>query len=125
MILLDTNVFVIDRFFPRDERYDVNRRLVAQLSEVEAGFSIFSLFELCGISSFNLSAQELKRWSYHFDDVYGVVILEPQGLYTALAADWFARSPYLAGDARFRRHPADDRRGQRDLGEVVGTGLRE
>jgi predicted nucleic acid-binding protein len=91
MILLDTNVFVIDRFFPRDERFEVNRRFVARLAQIEAGFSIFSLFELCGISSFNLSPQELKRWSYYFDDVYDVEILEPQGLHTVLASDWFAR----------------------------------
>ena len=91
MVLLDTNVFVIDRFFPRDERYEVNKRFIAQLPRIEAGFCIFSLLELCGISSFNLSPQELKRWSYHFDDMYSVKILEPQGLYTTLAADWFAR----------------------------------
>jgi len=91
MVLLDTNVFVIDRFFRRDERYEMNSRLIARLPELEAGFSIFSLFELCGISSFNLSSEELRRWSYHFDKVYGVEILEPQGLDTTLAADWFAR----------------------------------
>ena len=91
MVLLDTNVFVIDRFFRRDERYEVNRRLVAKLPRMEAGFCIFSLFELCGISSFNLSPEELKRWSYHFDEVYSVEILEPRGLYAVLAVDWFAR----------------------------------
>ena len=91
MILLDTNVFVIDRFFPRDERYEVNKQFVARLPKMEAGFCIFSLFELCGISSFNLSPEELKRWSYHFDEVYGVEIVEPQGLYTVLAAEWFTR----------------------------------
>lgn len=90
MVLLDSNVFVIDRFFPRDERYEVNKQFIAELPKMEAGFFIFSLFELCGISSFNLSPQEFKRWSYHFDGVYGVEILEPRGLYTVLAADWFA-----------------------------------
>mgnify|MGYP006304455915 CR=1 FL=1 len=91
MLLLDTNLFVIDRFFPRDERYDVNRQFIAKLPEIEAGFCIFSLFELCGISSFNLSSRELKRWSYHFDQVYNVAILDPHGLSTALAVDWFTR----------------------------------
>ncbi len=28
MVLLDTDVFVIDRFFRRDQRYEVNRQLV-------------------------------------------------------------------------------------------------
>jgi len=91
MVLLDTNVFVIDRFFPRDDRYEVNKQFVARLPKMEAGFCIFSLFELCGISSFNLSPEELKRWSYHFDEVYGVEIVEPQRLYTVLAAEWFVR----------------------------------
>jgi predicted nucleic acid-binding protein len=91
MVLLDTNVFVIDRFFPRDDRYEVNKRFITLLPEIEAGFCLFSLFELYGISSFNLSPEELQRWSYHFDEVYNVEILEPLGLHTALAADWFAR----------------------------------
>jgi hypothetical protein len=89
MVLLDTNVFIIDRFFTRDERYAANQEFIAQLSSIEAGFSIFSLFELCGIASFNLSPQEHKRWMYHLNQVYNVVILEPQGLYTQLAAEWF------------------------------------
>ena len=80
MILLDTNVFIIDRFFPRDERYESNKAFVARLPEVEAGFSIFSLFELCGISSFNLSAEELKRWMYHLDAVFDVVIIGAAGI---------------------------------------------
>ena len=89
MVLLDTNIFVIDRFFRRDKRYQVNHQLIAKLPKLEAGFSIFSLFELCGIASFNLSPDELRRWSYHFDQIYKVEILEPQGLYTMLAIDWF------------------------------------
>lgn len=89
MVLLDTNVFIIDRFFPRDDRNTVNRAFLTQLSAIEAAISIFSLFELCGISSFNLSSRELKRWMYHFDEVYTVTILEPQGLGTQLAAVWF------------------------------------
>ncbi len=46
MVLLDTNVFVIDRFFPRDERYEVNKQFIAELPKIKAGFCIFSLFEL-------------------------------------------------------------------------------
>lgn len=89
MVLLDTNVFIIDRFFPRDERYKDNKAFINRLPQIEAGFYIFSLFELCGIASFNLSTDELMRWIYHFDQVYAVQILEPVGLYTELAIDWF------------------------------------
>ncbi|MFN2226527.1 MAG: hypothetical protein ACK2UY_09475 [Anaerolineae bacterium] len=58
---------------------------------LDAGFSIFSLFELCGISSFNLAAEELKQWSYYFDELYQVEIVEPTGLEASSASGWFGR----------------------------------
>lgn len=88
MVLLDTNLFIIDRFFPRDPHYTVNREFLDHLPDLDAGFSLFSLLELCGIASFNLNATELKRWSYHFDQVYHVQILEPLDLGEGLARDW-------------------------------------
>jgi hypothetical protein len=47
------------------------------------------LFELCGVSSFNLSATELKQWAYQFDEVYPVTILGPRGLRAHSATTWF------------------------------------
>lgn len=69
----------------------MNGQLIGALPTMEAAFGIFSLFELCGISSFNLSPEELRRWCYHFDEVYKVRIVESGGLSTGLAADWFMR----------------------------------
>lgn len=89
MILLDTNIFIIDRFFPRDERYSINRQLIARMGDAEFGFSIFSLLELCGLASFNLLPEEFNRWCYNFDEVYAVEILNPAGIYTVLADEWF------------------------------------
>lgn len=90
MVLLDTNIFVLDRFFTRDEKYTDNQLLINQLPKLDAGFSLFSLLELCGISSFNLSPHELKRWMFHFSDVYSVTILEPVGVDSDVSADaWF------------------------------------
>ncbi|MEZ4661503.1 MAG: hypothetical protein R2911_28465 [Caldilineaceae bacterium] len=90
MVLLDTNIFVIDRFFQRDERYADNQAFVNKLPELDAGFSIFSLLELCGISSFNLSESELKRWMFYFPTIYPVKILNPHGVgESASAIEWF------------------------------------
>lgn len=63
MVLLNTNIFIIDRFFPRDEHDQDNKAFIQQLSQIEAGFYLFSLFELCGIASFNLSSNELMHWT--------------------------------------------------------------
>lgn len=90
MILLDTNVFVIDRFFPRDVRFEQNRRLVTIFPRLSVGFSIFSLLELCGISSFNLSTQELRRWMYTFEETYSVEILHLQAAKEDSAKLWLA-----------------------------------
>jgi hypothetical protein len=46
MVLLDTNVFVIDRFFRRDDRYDANKAFLDLMTKTEAGFSI-SLCSSC------------------------------------------------------------------------------
>lgn len=89
MILLDTNVFVIDRFYPGNEKFDENRRFVEQLPGIEVGFPVFSLYELCGVSSFRLSPEELNRWMYNLEDAYDVEILPQFGMRGELATNWF------------------------------------
>ncbi len=80
MILTDSNVFLIDRFFHRDARYTENRRFVERLPGLEAAISVYGLLEVCGLASFNLSARELTEWFFHFDRVYGVTVLFPRDL---------------------------------------------
>ena len=80
MILLDSNIFIIDRFFKRDVHYDVNRRLVERLPKLDAGISVYTLLEICGLASFNLSEAELAQWFYHFDQLYRVRVVFPRDL---------------------------------------------
>ncbi|MBI4769741.1 MAG: PIN domain-containing protein [Chloroflexi bacterium] len=80
MILSDSNIFIIDRFFPRDVRYVANKRFVERLPELECATSIYSLLEVCGLASFNLSQAELAEWFLHFDQVYAVEVLFPQNV---------------------------------------------
>ena len=77
MILLDSNLFIIDRFFPRDALYPQNHDLIERLAEFEAAVSVFTLLEICGVASFNLSARELEYWLYQFSAVYPVLVLDP------------------------------------------------
>jgi len=39
MVLLDSNIFIIDRFFPRDAVYSKNRAFVDQLASIDAAVS--------------------------------------------------------------------------------------
>ena len=75
MTFIDTDIFVIDKLFPNDERYEVNKVF---LNELEERFtSIFNLFELLGIASFNLNEVELMKLFRGFEEVYGLKILYP------------------------------------------------
>lgn len=91
MVLLDSNIFVIDRFFPRDDLYVNNKRFVDQLSQIKAGIPLFTLLELSGIASFNLSPRELNKWVFAFGKVYPVSIIEPFGAESGTADSWIRK----------------------------------
>ncbi len=80
MIFLDSNIFLIDRFFKRDVHYAVNRRFIDRLPRLDVGISVYTLLEICGLASFNLTATELARWFYHFDQLYPVKVMLPVNL---------------------------------------------
>ena len=76
LVLVDTNVFVIDLRYKRDAYYELNRAFLDHMAEQKNGFTtIVNLLELCGILSFNLNENQLvELWSY-FQDRYAVVVL--------------------------------------------------
>mgnify|MGYP001028238396 CR=1 FL=1 len=75
MTFIDTDIFVIDKLFPKDDRYEINK---AFLNEAEEKYtSIFNLFELLGIASFNLNEVELMKLFKGFEEVYGLRIQYP------------------------------------------------
>jgi len=76
LVLVDTNIFVIDLRYKRDTNYEINRAFLDHIAEKRNGFtSIVNLLELCGILSFNLNENQLAElWSY-FQDRYAVAVL--------------------------------------------------
>jgi len=76
LVLVDTNVFVIDLRYKRDAYYELNRAFLDHMAEQKNGFTtIVNLLELCGILSFNLNENQLTElWAY-FQDRYAVVVL--------------------------------------------------
>ncbi len=73
MNFIDTDIFVIDKLFPNDDRYENNK---AFLNKAEEKFtSIFNLFELLGIASFNLNEVELMKIFKGFGETYDLKIL--------------------------------------------------
>jgi predicted nucleic acid-binding protein len=91
MVLLDSNLFVIDRFFPRDSNFQTNRTFLDTLATLEAGVSIFTLMELCGIASFNLTPKDLRVWLHDFPSIYPVRILDPWGVGAVASQAWLSQ----------------------------------
>jgi predicted nucleic acid-binding protein len=76
LILIDTNIFVIDLRYKRDTNYRVNQAFLSSVAQNGNGFTtIVNLLELCGILSFNLNGDQLlDLWTY-FCDRYKVTVL--------------------------------------------------
>jgi predicted nucleic acid-binding protein len=76
LVLIDTNVFVIDLRYHRDPFYNENRRFLDDIGRSDTGFTtLVNLFELCGILSFNLSQTQLVNLWGHFSRKYRVSVL--------------------------------------------------
>jgi predicted nucleic acid-binding protein len=82
MIFIDTDIFVIEKLFKNDNRCVVTHKFLNSDSK-EKCTSIFNLFELLGIVSFNLSTTDLKKLLKGFSEVYNIKILFPETSYAS------------------------------------------
>lgn len=77
MILIDSDVFVLDLFYPADTRIEATRRFL----EGEGGgraTTIFNVLEVCGIASFNRSSEDITRLFQAFHQIYDLDVLYPK-----------------------------------------------
>ena len=91
MVFLDSNIFILDRFFPRDALYSQNSDFLGELGSVEAAVSVLTLLEICGAASYRLPPRELDSWLFRFTTVYPVSVLDAHGLAGQEAETWWNR----------------------------------
>ncbi|MFQ5980973.1 MAG: hypothetical protein ACE5OZ_22770 [Candidatus Heimdallarchaeota archaeon] len=77
MIFIDTDVFILDRFFPRDVRHQMNAQFLAKTSSEKRATTIYNLLEFLGLASFNLSEIELSKLFVGFSTLYSVNVTYP------------------------------------------------
>jgi len=78
LILIDTNVFVIDLRYKRDVHYRTNLAFLDAIAKRGNGFTtLINLLELCGILSFNLNERQLLDLWRFFQQRYKVAVLPP------------------------------------------------
>ncbi len=81
LILIDTNVFVIDLRYKRDVHYSTNKKFLESIANSRTGFTTpVNLLELCGILSFNLNKRQLLEFWFYFQEKYKVSVLPDIGL---------------------------------------------
>ena len=87
LILIDTNVFVIDLRYKRDTNFRLNQSFLSFVAQNGSGFTtIVNLLELCGILSFNLNQDQLlDLWTY-FHDRYRITVLPEPDLQSVFPA---------------------------------------
>lgn len=84
LVLIDTNIFVIDLRYRRDVFYRNNKAFLACIAQKRTGFTtIVNLLELCGILSFNLNEKQLFELWFYFQDRYQVTVLPIPSLETS------------------------------------------
>ena len=83
VVLIDTNVFVIDLRYQRDPYFNTNSQFLKDIRQKGTGFTtIVNLLELCGILSFNLNEGQLSELWFYFQDRYQVTVLPVPDLET-------------------------------------------
>ena len=77
MVILDTDVLLLAFAFQRDSRQPVNTAFLEQLQTKNPAITVYSLMEILGQLSFNLSAERLSAWQSWLVDAYGLTVIWP------------------------------------------------
>ena len=76
MILIDSDIFILDLFYPTDIRIEATRRFLE--GGEERATTIFNVLEVCGIASFNRSPEDVTRLFRAFHQIYDLDVLYPK-----------------------------------------------
>jgi hypothetical protein len=79
MVLIDSDIFVIDRRYPRGVLYPITRAFLNHVatSSTNFGTTLFNVLEVCGILSFGYNTQQFLTFYAGFAQHYRVQILRP------------------------------------------------
>ncbi len=78
-VFIDSDVFVRDLRYPRDQKNEINRRFLDQVERgrIKGATSYFNLLEVCGVLSFNYTTEDLMELYSDFINHFRVKIFYP------------------------------------------------
>jgi hypothetical protein len=77
MVVIDTDVFLLEFAFHRDERYDANARFLTTVRDHEPAITVYNLMEILGQLSLNLAPDRLAQWRLWLQAAYRLIVLWP------------------------------------------------
>jgi hypothetical protein len=77
MVAIDTDVLLLAFAFHHDPRQSANTQFLQTVVDRDPMVAIYTVMELLGQMSFNLSAEQLGRWRFWLQERYGLIILHP------------------------------------------------
>lgn len=89
LILVDTDVFVIDEIFTGDERHDVNAQFLETLESGSRATTVYNVLEFCGIVATALN-KDVENYFVDFHEKKGVKVLYPK-----LEGDYLPLSEFI------------------------------
>lgn len=105
MVAIDTDVLVLAFAFHHDPRQEANARFLEMARGQTPVVTIYSVMELLGQLSFNLSAERLALWPSWLQDRYNLTLLSPQAK-SEDAETFFQRELVAQPLDRMRHQPA-------------------
>jgi hypothetical protein len=93
MVAIDTDVLVLAFAFHHDPRQEINRSFLNAVRHQTPLVAIYSVMELLGQLSFNLSPERLAQWQSWLQDHHGLTLVYPE---TAnLTAELFFQDEFI------------------------------
>jgi hypothetical protein len=78
VVIIDTDVFLLEFAFHRDARHRVNAEFLVSIRDREPAITIYNLMEILGQLSFNLSPDQLSQWRLWLQEAYGLAVIWPE-----------------------------------------------
>jgi hypothetical protein len=78
MIMIDSDVFILDNFYTSDPRHELNSLFLHRMQGTKNYTTIFNLLEVCSLIAPHCSDKELLGFFENFDRTYNVEVIYPK-----------------------------------------------
>jgi hypothetical protein len=103
VIIVDSDVFLLEFAFHRDARHEVNAEFLTHVRDREPAITVYNLMEILGQLSFNLSPDRLSQWRLWLQEAYGLAVIWPESE-DQTAEQFFRTEIHLRPLARMQAH---------------------